>query len=609
MFVHNKSVKYILLIPIGIIIILFSIFKGLNNPWNKPIGGDGFGYYSYLPALFIYQDASFSFLNKTAPLYYANGTGITDKFLNKFDGIEVNKYFVGVSVLMLPFFLMAHLYCFIFGFPMDGYSAPYQLSVAVSAWFYLWVGCIILNKILFVFNSNVKQNYWIILILILGTNISHIAVNEPYFSHIYLFTLVNLFIYSTISFFSNTVKCQKRFYLMAFSISMIAIIRPQDTLVLLLLPFCASSFSSLSAGLKIILLNPKILFKGLLLSTVILSIPLIAWHLQTGHFFLNPYKGEHYYWANPQFVKQLISYQKGWLIYTPLVVFSFLGFINLYNINKVQFYNLAVFLLLIIYCFSAWWCWHYGSSFSQRVYIDFYGLIAVLLVCLIKGIQHQKILKAISWMLLFLFIPFNQIQSYQCWNGILPGLQTNSDIYWNKFLSFEKNAIYNFPSDAILWNKRYMMDMENTNTNSEWRGGSITNEQYYSGNKSCVVNVSNPFSISIKMAPPKFDTTAQWHIKIEGTVKILDDNTDAVMVIDLSKNEESFSYNSFALQDKVRKNKWEHAAFGIELTPVMQQADTVVAYLWNPNANQITYIDDFQMTFFKIKKDFDVLKR
>lgn len=609
MLVYKKSIKYNLLVPIAIIIILFTLFKGINNPWNKPIGGEGIGYYSYLPAFFIYQDVSFSFLDKTGPIYYADGRGTSEECLNKFDGIAVNKYFIGVSVLMLPFFLITHVCCFLFGFPMDGYSAPYQIFVAISAWFYLWIGCIFLQKILRSFSENIKQNYWIIFVLILGTNISHIAINEPFHSHIYLFAMVNLFIYSAIRFFADTLKWKKAFYLMVFAVSMIAIIRPQDVLVILLLPFCAGNLPSLSTGLKKIFSNVGILVKGLLLWAFIICIPLIGWYLQTGHFFLNPYEGEHYYWASPQFVKQLFSYQKGWLLYTPLAAFSFLGFIHLYKKNKLQFYNLLLFFLIIIYCFSAWWSWHYASSFSQRVYVDFYGLVAILLVCLLNGIQHHQYLKIGSWILLFLFIPFNLIQNYQCLNGILPGLKTNKDIYWNKFLSFKKTAIYTFPADAILWSKNYKMDMENISPISDWKGGSMTNEQYYSGNKSCVVNASSPYSITLKVAPPIVDTTAQWHIKVEGIIKVLDDNTEAVLVLDLSRNGESLSYNSFSLRDNVRKDKWDQATFGIQLTPLTQQTDTVVAYLWNPNTTQTTYIDDFQITFLKIKKDFDVLKR
>ena len=58
---------------------------------------DQAGYYSYLPAFFLYQqDWSFSFFDD-------NGMQ-SKQFLKKVDGKDFNKYPVGISILQTPFF-------------------------------------------------------------------------------------------------------------------------------------------------------------------------------------------------------------------------------------------------------------------------------------------------------------------------------------------------------------------------------------------------------------------------------------------------------------------------------------------------------------------------
>ena len=87
---------------------------------SNSIKDDVISYYSYLPALFIYQDISFGF---TGVLPEKRTTKI---WLNTDSGIP--KMTIGLSVMYSPFFLMAHGYSKMFGIP-NGYSAPYHLML------------------------------------------------------------------------------------------------------------------------------------------------------------------------------------------------------------------------------------------------------------------------------------------------------------------------------------------------------------------------------------------------------------------------------------------------------------------------------------------------
>ena len=131
--------KYIPELIVLVYAVLFLLTKVPSNPWDRVIVSDGKGYYSYLPALFIYHDTDFGFIDKYESDYYPAGGQLYKDF--RFDtgnGI-VNKYFPGPAVLWLPFFTGAHAVATIFGVPTDGYSMPYQLAIAFAAFFYFWL--------------------------------------------------------------------------------------------------------------------------------------------------------------------------------------------------------------------------------------------------------------------------------------------------------------------------------------------------------------------------------------------------------------------------------------------------------------------------------------
>src|SRR5690606_17724200 len=86
---------------------------------------DAAGYYAYLPAFFIYKDASFGF--HTLAAGYSN-----DQSLKKDATLRINKYAAGPPLLMTPFFMTAHAYALISDdWIADGYSAPYRQAIMV----------------------------------------------------------------------------------------------------------------------------------------------------------------------------------------------------------------------------------------------------------------------------------------------------------------------------------------------------------------------------------------------------------------------------------------------------------------------------------------------
>jgi hypothetical protein len=127
--IGSKTVIYL-------IIIVASWVNFNNSIWNKPNGvvhNDIISYYSYLPALFIHNDLSFSYVDDD-PKFFAG------KFYNYYteDGRRYQKMTLGLSVLYSPFFMLGHLTAWLSNAEMNGYSTPYMFFLAFSSlpiWF------------------------------------------------------------------------------------------------------------------------------------------------------------------------------------------------------------------------------------------------------------------------------------------------------------------------------------------------------------------------------------------------------------------------------------------------------------------------------------------
>lgn len=90
-----------------------------------PIRSDGDGYYAYLPTLLIHKKLDFGVLKDHFGGAIPDYTGI---HRHPQTGNFYNKYPIGVAVLMVPFFGIAHALTQIAGLAADGYSDIYQYA-------------------------------------------------------------------------------------------------------------------------------------------------------------------------------------------------------------------------------------------------------------------------------------------------------------------------------------------------------------------------------------------------------------------------------------------------------------------------------------------------
>lgn len=134
---------FLLLTPLG----LFN--DSIPNAWQTGYysvtqidEGDDTGYYVYLRSAFFDGDLDFINENKYAHIEHFNPTGYV-----------FNNWQIGQSVLFFPFFLVGHLIAILlnnfgYSFSIDGYTTPYYMATAIAAQTYIFIGLLLLYKVL-----------------------------------------------------------------------------------------------------------------------------------------------------------------------------------------------------------------------------------------------------------------------------------------------------------------------------------------------------------------------------------------------------------------------------------------------------------------------------
>lgn len=421
---------------LSVLLLIQSFTSDLHNPFRKPIVGDAQGYYAYLPAVFIYQDLSYKFMDEIHDKYYVAST--SKSFVNTVDGHKVNKYFPGQAVLYAPFFLAAHGLAVLTGLPADGFSFIYQLFFLIGFWVYFLLGLLFFKKVLLHLGISLKVIHVCLITIVFGTNIFFYSVFDQTVTHVYNFFLCNLLIYLLLkwkqSFDSGTLIC---FYGV---LALVGIIRPTNILVVGVMLFFIPDWSFWKTFIDHST-RFKNAWKIFVIALLIFAIPIVLWKIQTENWIVYSYGKEVFYFDDPHIAEFLFSYTKGWFVYTPVMFFILIfGFWMLFKKDKPRFFSGIVFFTLAVYIFSCWWCWYYGAGMSQRVMIDFYIIPGYLLTLILNRVQSSFVARNFAYTILSVLISFNVAQAYQIKLGILRWGSPTKEEYWANFLRFKKEA-------------------------------------------------------------------------------------------------------------------------------------------------------------------------
>lgn len=358
-------------ISICIILITMLYITGKEQVYKKGvIKWDIISYYSYLPGLFIYDDLTFSFIDKDPQMQKFICTEKTPE--NK----RVLKMSSGLAILYAPFFFIAHAVAKLQPdmYAPNGFSMIYSLFLNLSDIFYTIIGFIFLRKILLKkFTDGIAA--LTLLGIYFGTNLYFYSLFEV-MSHNYLFCLITIFLYVTIQWHEKPSLTYSLY--LGLLLGLITLIRPVDTIIGSLWVFYGVwSIQTLKSK---ILLMWKLKYWVILIPLLTLSvffIQMLYWKYSTGSWLYWSYTNEHFFWSHPYILKGLFGFRKGLYIYMPILFIASIGILYTYKYAKEFFTAFIILYSLFTYVILCWWCWWYGGGLSIRPMIDIYCIFGI----------------------------------------------------------------------------------------------------------------------------------------------------------------------------------------------------------------------------------------
>lgn len=422
------------LIAVWVLFIAILVNRLLTLTANE-LGWDVFGYYLPLPATFIHGDpllADPSWIHAIREQYHTSDT--LYQLSSAPDGSPMYFFLLGMAVLYAPFFFIGHGIAWFSGAPMDGFSAPYQVTIAVGCTLYSLLGLFILRKILRrLFSIGIAAA--VILVIGFGTNFYHFASVKSLETASFLFCGIALLVWNTLRWHEE----HRRHHLLAIAacVAMITLIKPSE-IVCGLIPLLWGVKDRASLREKIRLLRARLadLLSAIGLGLLILSPQLAYWTLKTGAPVYDSYKnpGVGLDWWSPHVGDVLFSFRKGWLIYTPVMFFALAGLVLLWRQRRDLFWAIALYVLSAFYIIASWTEWWYGASFSIRPMITTYPVLAIALGFALAWIGTRA--RTLRTMLAALVVVLSLLNLFQTWqfnHWILHDYRTTRPYYMAVF--------------------------------------------------------------------------------------------------------------------------------------------------------------------------------
>lgn len=575
--------------------------KRWNNPYNAVISWDAAGYYLYLPS-FFYDDLgkihkAGDIVNKYNPF----GCSFEDAN-KKVNDNYIIKYTCGVALMELPAFIAAHYWSKAGNYPLDGFSYPYQICINFWSIFVVIAGLWFLRKnLLKWFDDNTVAI--ILFILCVATNLYNFTSFSGNMSHSYLFTLYLLIIYFVDKFYKQPA------YLIALLLGLLAglavLTRPTEIVCMIpIVLWNVSNFVEVKERITFLKVHFLKLFVFFLSAIAVGSIQLVYWKTYSGHWIFWSYgDNETFSFLHPHIFNGLLSYKKGWFIYTPIMLLILPGFYFLYKKYRSIFWAVFLFCIVNIYFVFSWNCWWYGGSFSQRSLIQSYSLLAFPLAAFIESAQKKRFF-IIGITVFILFCSWlNILMTYQsyCKQSIMETESMSKKYFWKIFgkTSIEKHdKKYIDLRDEIPsgFNNKFVPIYSNDFEQADFADSS---SEAFSGKKVLLLNKlkqeSKETIIDISNKQGYYRATVKVHSKdVEWNVW-----KQTQWIIALYNDNTEIRSNFYRIYRIIEPNSWQEISIDIKV-PKNKTPNKLKIKFWNADSEKEIKIDDLKVFFAEI---------
>jgi len=434
----NLFSLFVILVFVITCVLLDGSCKVFHSP-QRVIQHDVHWYYEYLTATFIQKDIGLNFKATSPPcdtswyVYWRYSLP---------NGNHVLKMSMGNAIMYSPAFFAAHVLAKPLGFERTGYTHPYTIALAIISILYVVFGLLILRKLLLFYFSDVVTALSLFIVG-LTTNLLFYTTLEAAMTHSFSFFLFASFIYLTKQWFDN--PKWRHSILLGFVFGLISLIRPTNALIVIVfLLFGIKQMGDFKRQYFLFFKNHKKIIIIILFSFIVWLPQLIYWKYITGDWFFWSYiENERFYFNNPHIIQFLFGFRKGWLIYTPVMIFSITGLYFVWKNYREYFFSILIFLVINIYVLSCWWCWWFGGSFGMRALVECYALLIVPLAAFLQSISKSRLFVKIP--VIVLMVLLSSVSVFNLVKFRYDTLHYDSmtkDAYFNHFFSLDPDDNY-----------------------------------------------------------------------------------------------------------------------------------------------------------------------
>lgn len=397
------------------------------------ISWDVSGYYHYLPAIFIYkslrqQQYKDTLLDKYQPTPIGNHY----EAYRHSSGNYVMKYSIGQSFFFAPFFLIAHVSANSLGYPADGYSYPYQVAIGTGELLLALLGLFFLRNILLRYFTPATTGI-VLLLYVFGTNYLEYASITNAMTHNNLFTLYCVLIWLTIKFYDQPSLSKAAGIGLLLGLAVLT--RPSE-IIAAFIPLCwgISATADIHSRLYFFKTHYLKIITALILAGLVISIQLFYWKYVSGNWIVYSYQKEKYHLLHPYLAECVWQFRKGWLIYTPVMIFAIIGFFILFKKYRSLFWVCLLFAVPFTYLCFSWEIWWYGGSIGQRAMVQSYPMLAFPFAAAVNYLLNKKLLVVPVSLFMLLCCYYNVWLTHQAHKGGLLDAENMTRAYWQKIL-------------------------------------------------------------------------------------------------------------------------------------------------------------------------------
>lgn len=554
---------------------------------------DVFGYYLYLPATVIHDDLALkehAWLDGVMATYDPSTT--LYQLVDGPDGARVIKYSSGMAMAYSPWFLLAHVVAEPLGYQADGFSAPYQYIITYGMLAWVLLGVFLFRRALLHFFSD----GWvaaIVLLIALGTNWLHLAaLDGTLLTHPFLFTLYAALLLATVE-WHHQPRWPAAVAIGAMA-GWITLVRPSEG-VCVLIPLLWSGRDGLGAKWGMVRAQWRQVLLALVAFVVMSSLQLLYWKSVTGHWLFYSYvnAGEGFDFAAPHIWDYLLSFRKGWFIYTPMALLMVVGLVAMWNRRRELFWPIAIFLAIDLFVVSSWTNWWYaGGSFSARSMVPAYAVLALPLGFVLAG-SLRRLLTPVA----LGFLLLNMFQTWQWNQGIISKERMTAAYYAAIFgrTQVPEGAEHLQLVDRPLTEEEHLLD------ESAYTKRQLFLDTYDDQVDGCY-HLSDDAPYSPGPDVPFAELTGKDHAWLRVSARLrVDEGAPPVIVCTFHHKGGTYKYRTVAWDTAGHEpGGWVPLSFDYITPEVRSPEDNVKVYIWNQHGGEHR-VDDFSVEVFEPK--------